>query len=537
MKNESTGESATDVQIVGGKFSQDLNLNYGDNVYTLTAVSENGNVSTKTFNVRTTNSTTYNGSVIDFDNLESGVTVVGKTTTGYDAEKGELTITGKLKYPVDVFKIQGKDVQYDKNTLAFSYTATGITNGSKSLPVFIQSSKLNEGKPVVDYGFILWVDGTAPSLQFEKMTADANGNLTAYTNKNPYELKAKINDNLSGYLLTVDGDAAFTDKDYYLFNEDFFKGRAAADVSYGIDPVVEGTKKVAVSLKDSAGNATDASFTLAHHAAVLKAPVVTPNTSKKAQTVVLSAAGADFDKNHEAPKLYVSTDGSTWSEVPDGKYSVATNGEYQFKYADVYGNESETTKVGVNNVVNAIYSDPTVKLSSTDGSQESVTVTLGFAKEDTDQTFNHLRYRFEGEAEWKNYDKPFTVDKDAVVEFQAYDDAENESRVLKTNVIVKKSEQTTGKGSEDDDKRPGSGQTAGNGSNNGGKSEGNPDVDAKPGSSNVSANGKENSSTGSNGKESPATGDDVKNYTVPGLITLAFSGVLAVMGLKKRKED
>ena len=39
------------------------------------------------------------------------------------------------------------------------------------------------------------------------------------------------------------------------------------------------------------------------------------------------------------------------------------------------------------------------------------------------------------------------------------------------------------------------------------------------------------------GKESPATGDNVKNYTVPGLITLAFSGVLAVMGLKKRKED
>ena len=370
------------------------------------------------------------------------------------------------------------------------------------------------------------------------MTSDANGNLTAYTNKSPYELKAKINDNLSGYLLNVDGDAAFTDKDYYLFNEDFFKGRAAADVSYGIDPVVEGTKKVAVSLKDSAGNATDASFTLAHHAAVLKAPVVTPNTSKKAQTVVLSAAGADFDKNYEAPKLYVSTDGSTWSEVPDGKYSVATNGEYQFKYADVYGNESETTKVGVNNVVNAIYSDPTVKLSSTDGSQESVTVTLGFAKEDTDQTFNHLRYRFEGEAEWKNYDKPFTVDKDAVVEFQSYDDAGNESAVLKTNVIVKKkSEQMTGKGSEDDDKRPGSGQTAGNGSNNGGKSEGNSDVGAKPGSSNVSANGKSNSSAGANGKESPATGDDVKNYTVPGLITLAFSGVLAVMGLKKRKED
>lgn len=176
-----------------------------------------------------------------------------------------------------------------------------------------------------------------------------------------------------------------------------------------------------------------------------------------------------------------------------------------------------------------------------------MTVTLGFAKEDTDQTFNHLRYRFEGEAEWKNYDKPFTVDKDAVVEFQSYDDAGNESQVLKTNVIVKKPEQTTGKGSEDDNKRPGSGQTAGNGSNNGGKSEGNPDVGAKPGSSNVSANGKENSSTGSNGKsnsstgsngkESPATGDDVKNYTVPGLITLAFSGVLAVMGLKKRKGD
>ena len=167
-----------------------------------------------------------------------------------------------------------------------------------------------------------------------------------------------------------------------------------------------------------------------------------------------------------------------------------------------------------------------------------MTVTLGFAKEDTDQTFNHLRYRFEGEAEWKNYDKPFTVDKDAVVEFQSYDDAGNESQVLKTNVIVKKkSEQTTGKGSEDDDKLPGSGQTAGNGSNNGGKSEGNPDVGAKPGSSNVSANVKSNYSTGSNGKESPATGDDVKNYTVPGLITLAFSWVLAVMGLKKRKED
>lgn len=536
ITNESTGADPTDVALVSGRFIQDLDLNYGDNVYTLTATAANGNVTKKTFTVRTTDSTTYNGSIVEFDNLEQGVTVVGRTTKGYDADGGRLTITGRLKYPVDVFRIQGRDVSYDRNTLKFSYTAGNITNGSQSLPVYIQSASLNDGRPVVDYGFKLWVDGTAPSLQLENMTADDKGNLTAYTNSNSYELKARIGDNLSGYMLNVDGDSAFTDKDYYLFDENFFKGRPKAEVSYGIEPVAEGTKKVGVFLEDSAGNRTDQSFTLAHHVASYKTPVVTPDTTKKTKTVVLSAAPAAYDAKYAAPELYVSTDGSTWSKVPSSKFSVAANGEYQFKYADPYGNESEVTKVGVNNVVSAVYSDPTAILKPTDESGTAMKVTLGFVKPGADGTFTHLRYRFAGENEWKNYDKPFVVDRDAVIEFQSYDDAGNESAVFRENIVVRKKSNAD----DSDDKGGSNGSTTGgntgsasNGSNGGSTVAG---TGSAAGKSAASAAGSSKAASAGK-KDIPPTGDHSENYTVPGLIAVALSGVLAAFGLRRRRED
>ncbi|APP03073.1 S8 family serine peptidase [Lactobacillus delbrueckii] len=424
-----------------GKFSQKVNLNYGDNPFELTATDADGNVTNKDVTIFTARSYTYNKDMLTFDNIASDLTVIGKTTPDYDEKDHSFTVTGKLAYPVARFQLNGDDVKYDPDTLKFSYTIKDLKNGNHSLTALVQDPRLNDGKPVVEWGYKLWVDLAAPSLQLEGMSLGEDGQLAVYTNKDVYDLKATINDNLSGYSLQVGSDTAYQDKSYEVFNEDFFKNRDAVKVSYTIKAEKEGSRKVKVTLTDRSDNKTEQDFTLYNHQADLEAPEVSASESKKTnQAVQLKVENlSDVQKSagkFKAADLYYSVDGKTWIKLDKDTVQVAENGKVEFKYQDLYGNESKVTTYEVKNIVKEVAAQPELKLTP-DG-EGKVKVELAFDKKDVDKDFNHIKYSLDGGKSWTDYKDAFTLTHNGTVEFKSYDDAGNESQVYTSVVKVER---------------------------------------------------------------------------------------------------
>lgn len=424
-----------------GKFSQKVDLNYGDNPFELTATDADGNVTKKDVTIFTARSYTYNKDMLTFDNIASNLTVIGKTTPGYDEKDHSFTVTGKLAYPVARFQLNGDDVKYDPDTLKFSYTIKDLKNGNHSLTALVQDPRLNDGKPVVEWGYKLWVDLAAPSLQLEGMSLGEDGQLAVYTNKDVYDLKATINDNLSGYSLQVGSDTAYQDKTYEVFNEDFFKNRDAVKVSYPIKAEKDGSRKVKVTLTDESDNKTEQDFTLYNHQADLEAPEVSASESKKTnQAVQLKVENlSDVQKSagkFKAADLYYSVDGKTWTKLDKDTVQVAENGKVEFKYQDVYGNESKVTTYEVKNIVKEVAAQPELKLTP-DG-EGKVKAELAFDKKDVDKDFNHIKYSLDGGKTWTDYKDAFTLTHNGTVEFKSYDDAGNESQVYTSMVKVER---------------------------------------------------------------------------------------------------
>ncbi|MBT8892647.1 peptidase S8, partial [Lactobacillus delbrueckii subsp. bulgaricus] len=424
-----------------GKFSQKVDLNYGDNPFELTATDADGNVTKKDVTIFTARSYTYNEDMLTFDNIASDLTVIGKTTPGYDEKDHSFTVTGKLAYPVARFQLNGDDVKYDPDTLKFSYTIKDLKNGNHSLTALVQDPRLNDGKPVVEWGYKLWVDLAAPSLQLEGMSLGEDGQLAVYTNKDVYDLKATINDNLSGYSLQVGSDTAYQDKTYKVFNEDFFKNRDAVKVSYPIKAEKDGFRKVKVTLTDGSDNKTEQDFTLYNHQADLEAPEVSASESKKTNQAVQLKVGnlSDVQKSagkFKAADLYYSVDGKTWTKLDKDTVQVAENGKVEFKYQDVYGNESKVTTYEVKNIVKEVAAQPELKLTP-DG-EGKVKAELAFDKKDVDKDFNHIKYSLDGGKSWTDYKNAFTLTHNGTVEFKSYDDAGNESQVYTSVVKVER---------------------------------------------------------------------------------------------------
>ncbi|MFV4926958.1 S8 family serine peptidase [Lactobacillus delbrueckii subsp. allosunkii] len=424
-----------------GKFSQKVDLNYGDNPFELTATDADGNVTKNDVTIFTARSYTYNKDMLTFDNIASNLTVIGKTTPGYDEKDHSFTVTGKLAYPVARFQLNGDDVKYDPDTLKFSYTIKDLKNGNHSLTALVQDPRLNDGKPVVEWGYKLWVDLAAPSLQLEGMSLGEDGQLAVYTNKDVYDLKATINDNLSGYSLQVGSDTAYQDKTYEVFNEDFFKNRDAVKVSYPIKAEKDGSRKVKVTLTDESDNKTEQDFTLYNHQADLEAPEVSASESKKTNQAVQLKVKNLFDVQKSAGKfkaadLYYSVDGKTWTKLDKDTVQVAENGKVEFKYQDVYGNESKVTTYEVKNIVKEVAAQPELKLTP-DG-EGKVKAELAFDKKDVDKDFNHIKYSLDGGKTWTDYKDAFTLTHNGTVEFKSYDDAGNESQVYTSVVKVER---------------------------------------------------------------------------------------------------
>lgn len=194
-------------------------------------------------------------------------------------------------------------------------------------------------------------------------------------------------------------------------------------------------------MTDSSDNKTEQDFTLYNHQADLEAPEVSASESKKTnQAVQLKVENlSDVQKSagkFKAADLYYSVDGKTWTKLDKDTVQVAENGKVEFKYQDVYGNESKVTTYEVKNIVKEVAAQSELKLTP-DG-EGKVKAELAFDKKDVDQDFNHIKYSLDGGKTWTDYKDAFTLTHNETVEFKSYDDAGNESQVYTSVVKVER---------------------------------------------------------------------------------------------------
>lgn len=280
-----------------------------------------------------------------------------------------MQINGKLKYPVTDFRLNDEKINYDPDTLAFSYVMKNVDNGKHALKIYAQDNRLNDGRPVMNYSYPIVIDSTLPSLILPNLTVDSQGNYFAYTNQNPYAVRAEVNDNLAGYRLYINLNNAYSDGNHGVYNEKYYAGRHATTVDYPID-IEDGLNQVEFDLVDTLNNHVSTIVTVDYHHVMLATPIIQSN-----QTVANQVVTLHVDERTDA-ELYYSIDGNTWSKAKDD-VAIAENKTVYYKYKDKYGNESAVAKYEVKAIRKEVASGPSIQLER---GQNAIKVTLGYEK-------------------------------------------------------------------------------------------------------------------------------------------------------------
>lgn len=422
-----------------GSFQTTLQLVHGQNLITLRATDEYGN---QTVEKRLLTTTGYQQTeLLSLENINvNGITSVGVGNPSYDSATGIYTIKGRLREKVDHFTINQQEVDYDPITLTFSFPIE-LKQGKHSVAFYLQSNHENDGKPLINEGYYVIVDTVLPTLQLDQLTVDEKGAYSVYTNENPFHLKGLISDNFSGYKLVVNNENIHTDINYDTFDEKFFEGKPAAAFDYEV-PVTDGENHLQVGLTDSLGNTASKAITVFYKNEVLKAPTITPSTTALTNQAVTLIATANDEET-----LFYSYDGEHY-EPYTKELAIAINQKVFFYATDRYGNKSEVAVYEVTTIQPEIAAKPVITVSSkTRGLSFTapVFVTIGYEKELTQQQqqFTHLRYSLDQGQTYHPYTASFEQATSTEIWAQSYDDAGNESEIVKTAIAFPEQEKPT----------------------------------------------------------------------------------------------
>lgn len=458
ITNVATGEAKdiTSAIQTDGTFTAEVGLVSGNNILVVYATDQYGNDEAKSVTVTNTQPATSTDKVV-FDNIQTdNITAIGVGNKDYNEKESTYTVTGHLSQKVAHFTINGQEVSYDPDTLKFTYKLS-VKQGKQSVAVYLQDDALNNGKPLVDEGYYVYVDTVLPSLDLDNLQVGDNGDYYVNTNQNPFHVTGHISDNFSGYKLSINNENVYTDTDYDYFNEDFFKGKAAANFDHAIQ-LQDGKNILTATLTDSMGNQQQKHIIVDYKKAELAVPTVTPDTKEVTNKEVVLTATAEQD----ATILY-SLDGTNYAKYTEPLH-VSSNQHVLFKAVDKYGNESAVNNYEVTNIVKEIAANPVVsvqypKASKTtdtnknskvknvasakaavtdDKTKEYPVVTIGYDKElsDAQKAYTFLQYSLDGGNTFNDYTVPFAVNKTTTVVAKAKDKAGNESKAVQVLVTV-----------------------------------------------------------------------------------------------------
>lgn len=192
-------------------FSARVPVSFGDNKVVVTAADADGNSSsvTQVVNSSDRGATTVAVSDIHFDNsISFRGNTVNASTKNYDPKTGKLTITGKLARPTTTLTIAGQEVKA-KADGSFSVTLNVGKHGRVVFPVFVgditQSTVLQDR---LEFD----VDSEVPVVTI-------NGKHEIDTNKNQYTIEGTITDDHLAYNLFINGNQVEDGADDVNYND------------------------------------------------------------------------------------------------------------------------------------------------------------------------------------------------------------------------------------------------------------------------------------------------------------------------------
>ncbi|MFS7001269.1 hypothetical protein [Carnobacterium maltaromaticum] len=239
-----------------------------------------------------------------------------------------------------------------------------------------------------------------------------------------------ISDNFSGYRLYINNENVLTDANYFIFDEKFFANRLAAPFEYPVN-VTEGENSVQIGLLDTLNNLTKKAISIYYRQTSPLAPIVAADTTSLTNKAVNLTATSEAET-----LIYYCLSGEEYQLYTD-QIAVTSNQKVSFKTLDKYGNYSEPTIYEVKNSQQVIASQPKIDVSPREKLTEAVQISLGYQKELTEreQTFTHLRYSLDNGLTYSEYQAPFKLEKSVDIYAQSYDDAGNQSEIIKETVL------------------------------------------------------------------------------------------------------
>ncbi|MBU5980942.1 peptidase S8 [Lactobacillus helveticus] len=358
-------------------FSAEVPVEYGENDVTIVTADADGNKSTVTQKVKSSDRgkiTVASGDVTFDNDISWGTTNVNAKTKNYDSKTGKLTITGKVKRPTTTLQIDGKDVKINPDQ-TFKLTLDIGKHGAKVFSALVGDSTVKETS---QERLSFYVDANAPALNL-------NGKDTVYTTKDKFTISGTVSDDYKFYDLAIndnDVESNWSDVDYH----------STDGVEKGFKHEVElkpGKNVFEVKVTDVQGNSSKQTLTVYYEPAkTLDNPVIKQVKAKDGKSSTITATTQVKDAKVE----YSTDNGKTFKPVPTDGVKVTKNETMKFKAVDKYGNESEIVSVEVTGL-NEKPTKPEVNQEPTSNPQSTPatpsTNNDSDKKEDTDKEKSH----------------------------------------------------------------------------------------------------------------------------------------------------
>lgn len=313
-------------------FSAEVPVEYGENDITIVTTDADGNESTVTQKVKSSDrgKTTVASGDVTFDNdISWGTTNVNAKTKNYDPKTGKLTITGKVKRPTTTLQIDGKDVKISPDQ-TFKLTLNIGKHGAKVFSALVGDSTVKETS---QERLSFYVDANAPALNL-------NGKDTVYTTKDKFTISGTVSDDYKFYDLAIndnDIESNWSDVDYH--STDGVKKSFKHEVE-----LKPGKNVFEVKVTDVQGNSSKQTVTVYYESAkTLDNPVIKQVKAKDGKSSTITATTQVKDAKVE----YSTDDGKTFKPVPTDGVKITKNETVKFKAVDKYGNESKIVSVEV----------------------------------------------------------------------------------------------------------------------------------------------------------------------------------------------
>lgn len=365
------------------------------------------------------------GSVIDIETNETGLYTINGLASGIY----EITMDIPNGYSSDITNTKEITLSYDYNTqeVKFVLEGTPVSSVTRTLPEILNILESYEITYSVDGDTVVYNGGGIDSLDFKKFQYDETFPVGIEITEYPEGLEKtgslEIGYRLQGNIDTIKMKKVDSQNNSYKVDGEFtikFQSSKAALYSFNQgkviyqDPLaIEGELIVdggTVEIVD-----TDPP----------SMPVITASPTEATNQNVTVTITIDEEVDRIEYKL---GDGEEWTAYTTS-FEVTENTTVYARAMDASENASEIAELDISNIDKEAPSAPTIEASTTEITNQDVTVTIT-----VDEEVDRIEYRLGSSGDWTEYTASFDVLENTTVYARAFDVAGNESETAELDI-------------------------------------------------------------------------------------------------------